>query len=173
MHNKNNLFVVVLSSFILLLFASIVNSNRIKEEVDSLKETIEEVLSIEFPVKALYDTISICSQPEDILLIHHIELTPDPPKKGQELRVQGTGYFKETVTDGSYINVVIKYGIMKIYEIRLDLCEKAPEVDENCPIEKGNHTVDKSVEIPGNVFPGSYNMYVNAYNAEDQEIAFV
>ncbi|CAJ0765385.1 20968_t:CDS:10 [Entrophospora sp. SA101] len=130
----------------------------IKEEVDSLKETIEEVLSIEFPVKALYDTISICSQPEDILLIHHIELTPDPPKKGQELRVQGTGYFKETVTDGSYINVVIKYGIMKIYEIRLDLCEKAPEVDENCPIEKGNHTVDKSVEIPGNVFPVSISL---------------
>ncbi|CAH1760327.1 6238_t:CDS:10 [Entrophospora sp. SA101] len=135
-----------------------VGDNRIKEEVDSLKETIEEVLSIEFPVKALYDTISICSQPEDILLIHHIELTPDPPKKGQELRVQGTGYFKETVTDGSYINVVIKYGIMKIYEIRLDLCEKAPEVDENCPIEKGNHTVDKSVEIPGNVFPVSISL---------------
>ncbi|CAH1760522.1 15483_t:CDS:2 [Entrophospora sp. SA101] len=155
----------------MLLFASIVNSNRIQEEVDSLKETIQEVLSNEFPVKALYDTVSVCSQPEDILAIHYIKLTPDPPQKGQELRVQGSGYFKETVGEGGYVDVVVKYGIVTIYSKRLDLCEQAPEVDESCPVMKGNHTIDKVAQLPGNIFPGSYNIYVNAYNADNKQIA--
>lgn len=153
MHNKNNLFVVIFFSLVILLFASIVNSYGIKEEVDSLKETIQEVLSNEFPVKTLYDTVSVCSEPEDILTIHDIKLTPDPPQKGQELRIQGSGYFKETVYEGAYVDVLVKYGIVTLYSKRLDLCEQAPEVEESCPIEKGNHTVDKLVELPGKIFP--------------------
>lgn len=171
MHNKNNLFVVIFFSLIVLLFTSMVNSNGIKEEVDSLRETIQEVLSNEFPVKTLYDTVSVCSQPEDILTIHYIKLTPDPPQKGQELRVQGSGYFKETVTEGSYVDVLVKYGIMTLYSKRIDLCEQAHEIDESCPIEKGNHTIDRLVQLPGKIFPGSYNLYVNAYNVENQQIA--
>jgi ML domain len=84
-------------------------------------------------------------------------LNPDPPVKGETLSVDFKGYLKETVEEGAYVDVLVKYGVVKILQKRFDLCEQAGQVNKSCPVEKGDFTIDKDVELPKEIPPVSIN----------------
>ena len=50
-------------------------------------------------------------------------------------------------------NFEVKYGFIKLLSGTADLCEKAAEVNLQCPIAKGQVNVQKLVELPSQIPP--------------------
>lgn len=64
-----------------------------------------------------------------------------------------SGTVKETITEGSYVKLVVKYGFIKLIDQTLDLCEQIKNVDLECPVEKGKLSIVKEVELPKEIPP--------------------
>jgi hypothetical protein len=99
--------------------------------------------------------VEICSlsPSDDLVIIEYINLTPNPPQAGQNLTIDARGYLKVDIEEGAYANFEVKYGFIKLLTGTADLCEKAAEVDLECPIKKGQIKVQKLVELPSQIPP--------------------
>jgi len=112
-----------------------------------------------------------CSDNVPYLLdIDYIVLSPNPPLSGHSLTVNASGYLKETIEDGAYVNVIVKYGLITLIKTTIDLCEKVQDIDVKCPIQKGPVSIYKTVDIPKAVPPGTYTARAHAFTNEDLEI---
>jgi hypothetical protein len=99
--------------------------------------------------------VEICSlsPSEDLIEIKYINLTPNPPLAGKNLTIEALGILKVPVEEGSYANFEVKYGYIKLLSGTADLCEKAAEVDLECPLKKGEVKIKKIVELPSQIPP--------------------
>ncbi|CAG8502452.1 9375_t:CDS:2, partial [Cetraspora pellucida] len=130
-----------------------------------------EVLIQFYPPKSTAETIKNCGTTDDILTITRLEITPDPPVKGHELNISAAGYLSETVVQGSYINLTVKFGLIKLLKKTLDLCEQVEKVNKKCPLEKGEQTLEHTVELPKEIPPGKYFVDVQVFTPEHRRIA--
>ncbi|KAI1105837.1 phosphatidylinositol/phosphatidylglycerol transfer protein [Jackrogersella minutella] len=103
---------------------------------------------------------------KDIMKIESVDLLPNPPETGAELVIRATGTVFEPITDGATVNLVVKYGLIRLISTTASLCEQIENVDLECPIEKGVLSITKSVDIPKEVPPGTYNVYAEVVNAD-------
>ncbi|TVY29477.1 Phosphatidylglycerol/phosphatidylinositol transfer protein [Lachnellula hyalina] len=107
---------------------------------------------------------------DDILELEHINLTPNPPLKGNTLTIEAVGTLKEKVEEGAYVILQVKYGLIRLVSTKADLCEQVSNVDMECPIEKGKAVITKDVELPGEIPPGKYTVFADAYTADGKKI---
>jgi len=103
------------------------------------------------------------------LAISNVDLTPNPPLPGKTLTIEAKGNFTEEVEEGAYINLVVKYGLIKLISQTADLCEQMQNVDEKCPL-KGVKTITKEVDLPKEIPPGRYNVVADVYTKDDEHI---
>ena len=82
-------------------------------------------------------------------------LDPDPPKKGQNLHIEFEGWLSEEIEEGAYIDVIVKYGVVKLLQKKFDLCEQAKEIDKECPLPSGAFAFIKDVDLPKEIPPVS------------------
>lgn len=75
------------------------------------------------------------------------------PHSGKSLNITATGLLSERVEKGAKAHLSVKYGLIKILTQEVDLCEQSKEVDEECPIQKGDLTLSKKVELPVEIPP--------------------
>ncbi|KAI0485273.1 ML domain-containing protein [Xylariaceae sp. FL0804] len=106
----------------------------------------------------------------DIVHIESVDLLPNPPSPGSEMVIRATGTVFETVEKDAYVNLVVKYGLIRLVNTKVDLCEQVENVDLSCPIEKGVLSITKAVDIPKEVPPGTYNVYAEVVNANKKPI---
>ncbi|KAI8594014.1 ML domain-containing protein [Geranomyces variabilis] len=120
----------------------------------------------------LGDTGSIenCGTEADLFHPESIILTPDPPRRGENLNVDIKGTLDETVDKGAYADVRVKLGLIKLVDTRLDLCDETKKIDEECPIEKGPLNVNTDVKIPGEIPPGNYQVHLDLTNFDGKHI---
>ncbi|CAG8786050.1 36874_t:CDS:2, partial [Racocetra persica] len=123
------------------------------------------------PPKTTTETIHDCGNADDILQLEYLKITPDPPEKGHELHISAVGYLSERVMEGSYINLIVKFGMIKLLQKRLDLCEQVEKVDKTCPLEEGKQTLEHTVELPKEIPPGKYFVDVQVYTPDNRRIA--
>ncbi|CAO3686613.1 unnamed protein product [Umbelopsis ramanniana] len=116
------------------------------------------------------DLITNCGDEQDILSIDYINLTPDPPVKGQPLDIEFKGWLKEQVENGSYIDLTVKFGVVKLLSKRLDLCDQAKEIDTQCPIPAGEFTFTKSVDLPNEIPGGKYTVNAKIMTPDERQI---
>jgi len=123
----------------------------------------EKLLAEAFPVNTFktVTTIIDCSNDSDILTIDYIKISPDPPLKGQDLEIEAVGYLKETIGEGSYIDLTVKLGLIKLLQQRLDLCEQVEKVGKKCPLEKGRQELKHTVTLPKEIPYVSIILYFN------------
>lgn len=60
---------------------------------------------------------------------------------------------KETIEDGAYVDLEVKYGYIRLISTRADLCKEIKNVELDCPIEKGKITIVKTVDLPKEIPP--------------------
>ncbi|KAJ1333690.1 Phosphatidylglycerol/phosphatidylinositol transfer protein [Microdochium nivale] len=106
----------------------------------------------------------------DTILIDNVDLAPNPPEAGSELLIKAKGTVLERIEQGAYVQLVVKYGLIRLISTTADFCEQLGNVDLKCPIEKGALEVTKSVEIPKEVPPGTYHVNAQVFNADDKPI---
>ncbi|KAH9887848.1 ML domain-containing protein [Xylariomycetidae sp. FL2044] len=107
---------------------------------------------------------------KDIVSIESVDLLPNPPESGAELVIRATGTVFEPIEEGAYVNLVVKYGLIRLVNTKADLCEQVSEVDLECPIDKGVLSITKAVDIPKEVPPGTYNVYAEVVNNNSKPI---
>ncbi|GBC09758.1 hypothetical protein RclHR1_00910008 [Rhizophagus clarus] len=129
------------------------------------------LLAKEFPVNSITETISDCSNSNDILQIKYIRLNPDPPLKGKQLKIDAAGYLKEQVGEGSYIDVTVKLGLIKLLQKRFDLCEESQKVNKPCPLEQGDQQLLTTIDLPKEIPPGKYIVDALVYTPDNRRIA--
>jgi len=108
--------------------------------------------STKVPGKSPVELCSL-SPSDDLVEIKYINLTPNPPQAGKNLTIEAMGVLKQDVEEGSYANFEVKYGFIKLLTGTADLCEKAAEVDMECPVKKGEVKIRKVVELPAQIPP--------------------
>ncbi|RHZ55438.1 hypothetical protein Glove_415g5 [Diversispora epigaea] len=134
-------------------------------------EISDKILAKTFPARPNYETISNCGKDDDILKIKYIDIKPDPPLKGKEVYIDAAGYLKETVVKGSFVDIVVKYGLVKLLHKQLDLCDEIEKVGKQCPLEQGDQYLQQTVELPKEIPPGKYIVDANAYTPDGRHIA--
>lgn len=99
-----------------------------------------------------------------------LELDPELPEAGKNLTIQAEAVLLTTVTDGAYVDVVVKYGLITLVNQRYDLCDELGEADVGytCPVKPGPITINKEVEIPSSMPPGEYIVIAKAYTIDDE-----
>lgn len=106
----------------------------------------------------------------DILKLEIVNLTPNPPIPGQTLKIEATGNLKQDVLDGAYVNLQVKYGLIRLVNQRADLCEQIKNVDLECPLKNGVTKIVKEVDIPVEIPPGTYTVLADAFTVDDEHI---
>ncbi|KAL6926786.1 hypothetical protein ACO0SA_004892 [Hanseniaspora valbyensis] len=105
-----------------------------------------------------------------ILDIETIEMVPQPPKIGKQLVMTAKGVTTDVITEGSYIEVTVKLGLIQILKKNFDLCELLLDNDDlglECPVSPGVYELYKEVEIPEQAPAGKYVVLVRAFNGGD------
>ncbi|KAK9446761.1 ML domain-containing protein [Limtongia smithiae] len=115
--------------------------------------------------------VAICDLDAPQLLdIKYLKISPNPPVKGAELYIEGEGVLAEAVAEGAFVEVEVRYGFIRLVKETIDLCEQLEKADRACPLEKGVIKFAKSVELPGEIPPGKYNVIARAYKDDYSEI---
>ncbi|CEI40497.1 unnamed protein product [Fusarium venenatum] len=123
----------------------------------------------------------------DLIKIDRVDLSPNPPKAGQELLIKAKGSVKQKIEEGAYVLLTVKYGLIRLISTKADLCEQIGNVDLKCPVEKGEVEVIKSVDLPAeipsvrgrflsnfdclaNSAQGKYTVLADVFTADDVQI---
>ncbi|RMJ28029.1 phosphatidylglycerol phosphatidylinositol transfer protein, partial [Aspergillus sp. HF37] len=98
--------------------------------------------------------LTYCTDPSSyILSIDTVNLNPNPPEAGQTLTIKASGSLSQTIEDGAKILLMVKYGLITILNGELDLCDQLQEVDLSCPVQKGDLSLTKKVDLPQHIPP--------------------
>jgi len=112
-----------------------------------------------------------CGSPDSYSLkIDSVTLSPNPPKAGQKLTITASGTVGETIVDGAYVNLVVKYGLITLISQTANLCDQLGNVDLKCPLEKGKMVLTKEVDLPSQIPPGKYSVMADVYNDDDKQV---
>ncbi|CAE6525950.1 unnamed protein product [Rhizoctonia solani] len=116
-----------------------------------------------------------CSLPSDGVQIKSIEVTPDPPKPGQDLTVKVIATADKEIEEGAYADVTVKLGLIKLLQKRFDICEEARNANATiqCPVSKGDHEVVQTVALPREIPRAKFMVAVRAYGADEEDLACV
>ncbi|EON97411.1 putative phosphatidylglycerol phosphatidylinositol transfer protein [Phaeoacremonium minimum UCRPA7] len=107
---------------------------------------------------------------DDIVSIESVDLLPNPPEAGEDLVIKAVGTVYETIEDGAYVVLQVKYGLIRLISTKASLCEQIQNVDMECPIEPGVLTITKSVELPKEIPPGKYTVFADVYTKDGEPI---
>ncbi|KAK4552124.1 Phosphatidylglycerol/phosphatidylinositol transfer protein [Recurvomyces mirabilis] len=111
-----------------------------------------------------------CQDPkDDILTIENVDISPNPPKAGETLKVTAKGILSQNVTDGAKIHLSVKYGLITIIRQTADLCDTVSKVDLTCPLHKDKETsLSKEVDLPKEIPPGKYTVVADVVAADEK-----
>jgi len=104
-----------------------------------------------------------------------IEISPDPPQKGEELNVTVSGIVKEVIEEGAYAYVKAKIGRIEILNKEYDICDEARNSDSEiqCPVPEGDYTISQTAQLPKLIPPRKYRVTVEGYTFDDAPLLCV
>jgi hypothetical protein len=73
---------------------------------------------------------------------------------GKKLTIKATGDFKEKI-EGGKMHLQVKYGLITLINQDADLCDTVGKADLKCPLDKGEMTLTKDVDLPSQIPPVS------------------
>ncbi|KDN41450.1 hypothetical protein RSAG8_07400, partial [Rhizoctonia solani AG-8 WAC10335] len=121
------------------------------------------------------DDVCFVGLPSDGVHIKSIEVTPDPPKPGQDLTVKIIAKSDQPIEEGAYADVTVKLGLIKLLNKRFDICEEARNANATiqCPVEAGDHEVVQTVALPREIPRAKFKVAVRGYSADDEDLVCV
>ncbi|KDN38948.1 hypothetical protein K437DRAFT_228298 [Tilletiaria anomala UBC 951] len=113
-----------------------------------------------------------CGMDADAVRVDSIDVTPDPPKPGRNMTVRGTGVVRSLIDEGSYVDVVVKIGLIKLLSRRFDLCEEAKNANAQvqCPIKPGTYDIEQTVALPREIPPAKFNVHITGATQAEEDL---
>lgn len=114
----------------------------------------------------------VCGSRQEAVVLKEINVKPDPPVPGQNLTVYAKGIVNEDIEPGTYADVVVKLGFIRLLSKRFDVCELAEENDAElkCPKKRGEYEITHTVELPREIPPARFNVHVNGKTQADVDL---
>jgi hypothetical protein len=72
---------------------------------------------------------------------------------GEKLTIKATGNFKDKVEKGFKMHLQVKYGLITLINQEADGCDTIGKADLECPLDKGEMTLSKDVDLPQQIPP--------------------
>ncbi|KAH8917898.1 hypothetical protein BT69DRAFT_1354363 [Atractiella rhizophila] len=118
-------------------------------------------------------SFSDCGEPDDAIIIEELTVNPDPPQAGKTLTIDATGLVQTEIKEGSYANVLVKLGLIKILNKTFDICEELENANSTlrCPIQPGRYTIQQSVELPKEIPKAKFLVSARAFTQDDEPMA--
>ncbi|WFD38314.1 uncharacterized protein MJAP1_001265 [Malassezia japonica] len=115
----------------------------------------------------------VCGGSELAVQVQSIALNPDPPVKGQNLTVHGKGTLHTEVKNGTFIDLSVRVGFLRIFSQRVDVCEalKENDVEIQCPLAPGVYDVKHTAELPAHIPPAKYSVHVTGETHDGKPLA--
>ena len=144
---------------------------------------------------------SSCGTGDEVVSVDSIVVSPDPPVPGQNLTVRAKGTIKDEVSvstlfqcsylnltttvadpthpvhlglwqDGTFADVVVKLGLIRLLARRFDVCEeaRAKNADLQCPLSAGDYELEQTVALPREIPPGKFNVHVTGENQDGSNL---
>ena len=98
----------------------------------------------------IYHPIHQCRKPLCYLIVQITSLNTDA--RGKTLSIEAKGSFSAEVREGAYMNLSVKYGLIRLIHQTSDLCEILKNVDEKCPLD-GEKVIRKEIKLPSTIPP--------------------
>ncbi|KAI1793926.1 ML domain-containing protein [Ganoderma leucocontextum] len=113
-----------------------------------------------------------CGTDAHLVHINSIEVSPDPPARGQDLTITVDGVAKGPVEDGAYADVTVKAGIIRLLHKEFDVCEEARNANTTvqCPVKEGSHKVTQTVTLPSEIPPAQFTVNIRGYTEDDEDL---
>jgi hypothetical protein len=103
------------------------------------------------------------------------------------LSIIAKGTLKEPIAKGAYVNLQVKYNnIITLIKQTVDLCDQVKNVDLDCPLDKGEISITKDVDLPAqippvcialplfrteaNCYQGLYTVLADAFTVDDKHL---
>ncbi|EIM92953.1 uncharacterized protein STEHIDRAFT_117878 [Stereum hirsutum FP-91666 SS1] len=118
---------------------------------------------------------SSCGLSSDPIQIESIDVSPDPPKPGENMTVTVKASAQELIAEGAYADVTVKLGLIKLLQKSFDLCEEArnAETSVQCPVEPGSYTVEQTVALPAQIPQAKFRVHVDGFTVDDDPLVCV
>ncbi|KAI0721253.1 ML domain-containing protein [Cerioporus squamosus] len=115
---------------------------------------------------------SDCGTDSHIVHIKSIEVSPDPPERGQDLTITVEGVADQKVEEGAYADVTVKAGVIRLLHKEFDICEEARNANASiqCPVEKGTHKVVQTVTLPKEIPPAQFKVEIRGFTETDDDL---
>ncbi|KAG5936338.1 hypothetical protein E4U60_002644 [Claviceps pazoutovae] len=107
---------------------------------------------------------------EGYIKIESVDLAPNPPAAGKDLVIKANAHVTKTIEKGAYIDLTVKYGLIRLLATKADLCEQIGEVDLKCPLKSGVMSITKTVTLPNEIPPGTYTVTADVFSASHKRI---
>ncbi|KDE05689.1 hypothetical protein MVLG_03923 [Microbotryum lychnidis-dioicae p1A1 Lamole] len=116
-----------------------------------------------------------CGHPTDAIEIDSIKISPDPPVPGKDLTIYASGTVKTLITYGSYANVVVKLGLIKLVNKTIDVCDELANANSTlqCPIDPNTYQVEQTVALPAEIPRAKFVVQANVFTQKDEPAACV
>ncbi|KAJ5666328.1 uncharacterized protein N7477_008776 [Penicillium maclennaniae] len=158
-----------LSAATLLLTAPLVSAASLPSLFDPSQVTIKTE-GPQFPVEG-DNPLEYCQNPETHLLkIHSVDLAPNPPEPGKTLNIKASGILNERIEQGATVSLEVKWGLITLIKQTVDLCKELENVDMECPLEKGEMSLTKQVDLPKQIPPGKYSVLADVYDKDQKQV---
>ncbi|KAF2188656.1 hypothetical protein K469DRAFT_684662 [Zopfia rhizophila CBS 207.26] len=153
-------------------FTSLLFSALLAISVSARSNWIPSQITINEEFKVPGDNpLYFCSDPkDDILMIEKVDLSPNPPEPGKTLAIKAKGDFKETIEQDAKVHIQVKYGLITLINQEADLCDTIENVDLSCPLDKGEMTLTKDVDLPKEIPPGTYTVLADVFTKDGDKI---
>lgn len=102
--------------------------------------------------------------------IGSLEVSPDPPKPGQNMTVKVNAETTRTIQEGSYAEVTVKMGLVVLLKKTFDVCEEARNNNASiqCPVVPGKYTLEEVIALPKEIPRVKFNVGVKGYAHDDE-----
>ena len=117
-----------------------------------------------------------CGTAEDLLDIQQLTYAPLVPVRGEALTVTAQGNLKEQLTSGTKVNLVVKWGFVRVPVPPVDVCgelSKLPDAPATCPLQPGPVSLTQSFVLPAQIPDGDYDVNIRIKNQDGRQVACV
>lgn len=120
------------------------------------------------PVKWTY-----CDEDESnsyALKITDFKVTPNPPKKGEKVKVEVKGKLTGEISKGAKVTYSVKLGLIQLTKKTVDLCDTLASIKDKdipkCPVKAGDIVLSKEHDFPSEAPAGKYTIEAEAVAAD-------
>ncbi|GAA5849302.1 hypothetical protein JCM8547_006508 [Rhodosporidiobolus lusitaniae] len=116
-----------------------------------------------------------CGEPGDAIEMESIKVSPDPPRPGHNLTIEAAGKVNTLVDEGTYADITVKLGLIKLLTKRFDVCEELDKADAElqCPIKPNSYKITQTVALPAEIPRAKFQVSARVFTQEETPAACV